>query len=292
MRIFSLSFEQRPVIRFCLAAVSVVVFCAAVCAAAYCIAEDGRGERSIELFVKKCSACHTWKRAVMRFPGTDAESRAATIDRMWQKKPELMTAEEADAIKLLLAEGDLEDVSAAAAVIGKTETGGQPEEEAAEVGATDSGEAGEAREAIEELMKMGHGIYMSLIFLWLGVYMLMTGLKRYFMGKKKYKNFPVKFKWKDHVKWGKVYVAMLLLGYLGGLGIWAFDGFDFGSALPHFAVGSACAALLLAGGLLIGLKLNRGKAPEGLKKLHMVLVILGTLAFVFNIVSGIMFIAG
>jgi hypothetical protein len=223
----------------------------------------------VELFAVKCGLCHSWKKATDAFAGPLAGKQAVIVTAMQQKKSGFISDAESKTIARLLTDYDLKRVAAAAAAVPRP--------------------SGMAPHMVLKTIKIFHGSLQTLSFLLLGIYMSLTGLKRFFIDIKKFEKFPVKFNRKKHAKLGKIYVVLVILGFFGGLAIFVLQNFHAGPALPHLVAGAAVAFLYAVAGIA-GLKLagTKGPSPTGLKYTHLVCVTIATLLFVFNIVSGIM----
>lgn len=223
----------------------------------------------VRLFTVKCGSCHGWNRAFKVFSGPGGNKRAEIILAMQKKKPGYISDAETARITQLLSVKDLKPVAAEAEKISPNNR--------------------ILRSEKIRLAIMGtHSAFMVLLFVTLGIYMALTGLKRFFTDINFFKGFPVKFNRNKHVKVGKIYIILALFGFSVGMSLWIMSHFNAGGAKFHLIAAFLISALYLGGGIS-GLMLakTRGKSPSGLKYTHLTCNVTATLIFIFNIVTGL-----
>jgi hypothetical protein len=221
------------------------------------------------LFGEKCGRCHGWQKPIRAFSGPLGKQRKEIIIEMSNKIPGFVSDAQRERIILLLSQKDLNQVAAVVEKVYKPKNS-------------------PGREMIRRIISAVHGGLMALLFLTLGVYMTLSGLKRFFIEIKKFKGFPAKFNRRDHIRNGKVFIVLAAAGFLFGAEILYLSHFHPGPAIFHLFAAIVILILYAIGGIT-GLKLAKikGKAPSGLKNTHLVCNVTATLLFIFNIASGI-----
>ncbi len=227
----------------------------------------------LDLYVVKCGKCHSQKAIIRYAKGYKGESEqniAKVVVRMEKMKNSGMTPADSRQITRFLATADLDRVAQEIENSTPSNIGDKP--------------AGKPEEKeITDIIEHVHAGAMTATFLALGIYMPLSGLRR---RSERVKPLHMrKFNWKRHVNLGKVYITIVLAGYLSGFYILIADNFQPGRALPHLIIGTGIVIFFAISGYT-GTRLAKGK--KKFRNLHLISTLIATLLFIANIISGIM----
>lgn len=240
-------------------------------------------ESSLLLLQRKCTICHSSRRIFDPSSSIWRGKAAETVARMNRKVFSAISPGDEKILVDLLSTSDPEQLKIAFNKIHEKNI-----ESVASEGSEVDEEYGN-EEADQSFVMSVHALWQMTAFFLLGLYMLFSGLNRYFANRHIALKFIVQFNWKNHIKIGKVYFLAVTTGFSMGLVILWQGGLHIGSML-HFWIGIATVLLICLGGGT-GMLLSKGKAKV-LRLAHTVCNLAATVLFILNIVTGIVNLPG